>query len=309
MSFLINNKTFTKMKNLPMLVTIVTIAFSLTNCSEKKGEGASEFAVADTSVVDITADAGVPLSPKDRKFIRKADTRFKVKNVQTATNVVEDLIGKYKGFIIHNELSTHLFSVNEIEISEDSILRNKSYETSNEIILRIPNESFEKTLRELQPLMAFLDNQTVSADDVSLSLMSNELQKKRFTKFEKRFEKGIDEKGKKLTEMSSAEESLFNHQSTADDNQILNLKLKDEVNYSTITLHLYQSMATIQETLPNIENSHAFKPNLFLRIWQSIREGWYFLEEIIVVIFRLWFVILLGLGSFWLYKKRVKINF
>ena len=296
------------MKNLPILLAIVTIAFSLTNCSEKQAEGVSDFTSVDTSQVEIPADAGVSLSPQDRKFIRTADVRFRVENVQTATNVVEDLVDKYEGFIVRNELSTQVFNVYETEISEDSILRSKSYETSNEITLRIPNEYFEKTLREIQPLMTFLDSQSVSADDVSLSLLSNELQEKRFSKFEKRFEKAIDDKGKKLTETSSAEENLLNHQSSADQNQILNLKLKDEVNYSTINLHLYQPMAIMQEKLPNIENTHAFQPNLFLRIWQGVREGWYFFEEIVVLIFRLWFVVLLGLGGFWLYKKRIKVN-
>ncbi|PWK28864.1 uncharacterized protein DUF4349 [Arcicella aurantiaca] len=296
------------MKNIPISVAVVMIAFSLSNCSEKKAESASNFGLADTTSVETQADAGIPLSPQDRKFIRTAEVRFKVNNVQNATNVVEDLVDKYKGFIVRNELSTQVFNINDIEISEDSILRSKSYEASNEITLRIPNEYFEKTLRELQPIMAFLDNQTVSAEDVSLSFISNELQKKRFSKFEKRFENAIDEKGKKLSETSSAEENLYNHQSSADQNQVLNLKLKDEVNYSTITLHLYQPIAIMQEKLPNIENTHAFQPNLFLRIWQSVREGWYIFEDIVVVIFRLWFVILLAFGGFWLYKKRVKVN-
>jgi hypothetical protein len=296
------------MKNIPISVAVILIAFSLFNCSEKKAESASNFGLTDTTSVETQVDADIPLSPQDRKFIRTADVRFKVNNVQNATNVVEDLVDKYKGFIVRNELSTQVFNINDIEISEDSILRSKSYEASNEITLRIPNEYFEKTLRELQPIMAFLDNQTVSAEDVSLSFISNELQKKRFSKFEKRFENAIDEKGKKLAETSSAEENLYNHQSSADQNQVLNLKLKDDVNYSTITLHLYQPVAIMQERLPNIENTHAFQPNLFLRIWQSVREGWYIFEEIIVVIFRLWFVVLLSIGGFWLYKKRVKVN-
>jgi Domain of unknown function (DUF4349) len=296
------------MKNLPILMATLVVAFSLINCSEKKSESSANFASADSTAIDIPADAGILLTPQERKFIRKAELRFKVRNVQVSSNVVEDLVDKYKGFIIKSQLTTNVLNINEVELSEDSVLKNKSYEVNNEISLRIPNESFEKIQREIQPLMTFLDSQTVSAEDVSLNLMASELRKKRYSKFEKRYENTIDSKGKKLTETSTAEENLLNHQSEADINQIETLRTKDEVNYSTITLHLYQPVTVTQEMLPNIENTHAFKPNLFIRIWQSVREGWYILEELIIFFTRLWFLILMAFGAFWIYKRRVKVN-
>ena len=296
------------MKNLTILMVTFVVAFSFTNCSEKKAESSADFASDDSTAVDIPADAGMPLTSQERKFIRRAELRFKVKNVQASSNVVEDLVDRYKGFIIKAQLSTNVLNINEVELSEDSVLRNKSYEVNNEINLRIPNEFFEKIQREIQPLMTFLDSQTVSAEDVSINLLASELRKKRYSKFEKRYEKTIDSKGKKLTETSNAEENLLNHQSEADINQIETLRTKDEVNYSTITLHLYQPVTVTQEMLPNIENTHAFKPNLFIRMWQSVREGWYILEELIIFFTRLWFFILLAFGAFWLYKRRAKVN-
>jgi Domain of unknown function (DUF4349) len=296
------------MKNLPILVATLMVALTLTNCSNKKAESSADFAEADSASVAMPADAGISLKPEERKFIRKAELNFKVKNVQASTNVVEDLVEKYKGFVIKAQLTTNVLNTNEVEISEDSVLLNKSYNISNEITLRIPNEYFEKVQRDIQPLMTFLDNRTISAEDVSLDLMASELRKNRYTKFENSYEKTIDSKGKKLGETTTAEENLFNHQSEADINHVETLKTKDEVNYSTITLHLYQPVAVIQEMLPNIENTHAFKPNLFIRLWQSIREGWYILEEILVALTRLWFLILLGIGAFWMYKRRVKVN-
>jgi hypothetical protein len=296
------------MKNLPILVATLMVALTLTNCSSNKAESSADFVEADSASVAMPADAGVSLKPEERKFIRKAELNFKVKNVQASTNVIEDLVEKYKGFVIKAQLTTNILNTNEVEISEDSVLLNKSYNISNEITLRIPNEYFEKVQRDIQPLMTFLDNRTISAEDVSLDLMASELRKNRYTKFENSYEKTIDSKGKKLGETTTAEENLFNHQSEADINHVETLKTKDEVNYSTITLHLYQPVAVIQEMLPNIENTHAFKPNLFIRLWQSIREGWYILEEILVALTRLWFLILLGIGAFWMYKRRVKVN-
>jgi hypothetical protein len=297
------------MKNIPLLTASIVIAFMFTNCSEKNSESTAtdSVAISDESTF-IPADAGKPLLPQDRKFIRSADVKFKVKNVQLASNVVEDLVDKYQGFTTKSELSSKILNINEVEVSQDSILQNKSYEVSNEISIRIPNETFDKTLREIQPLMEFLDSKSISAEDVSLSLMSSELRKKRYSKFEKRYEKAIESKGKKLTETAASEETLFNHQANADDNQIQTLQLKDNVNYSTITLHLYQPVSVVQEVLPNLENTHAFMPNLFIRLWQSVRTGWYIFEEVLVGITKLWLLILIAFVGFWYYRKNKKLN-
>jgi PBP1b-binding outer membrane lipoprotein LpoB len=301
----LKNKTFTKMKNLPLLAASLMVAFMFTNCSEKKSES-TPFGETSTDTVSAftPADVGTPLTPENRKFIRSADVKFKVKNIQEASNAIEDLVNKYQGFTTTSEIHSNVLNINEVEISEDSILLNKSYEVSSEISIRIPNETFDKTLREIQPLIAFLDNKSVSAEDVSLSFMASELRKNRYAKFEKRYEKTIDAKGKKLAETASSEEKLFNHQSNADDNQMLTMQLKDKVNYSSITLHLYQPVTVVQEMLPNLKNTHAFMPNLFVRLWQSIRTGWYIFEEILVGVAQLWFVILIGFGGFWIYRRR-----
>jgi hypothetical protein len=295
------------MKNRPLLTATLVVALMFTNCSEKKAESDAFVEASVDSTSSFTpADAGNPLLPQDHKFIRSADLKFKVKNVQAASNAVEDLVEKYQGFTTKSELTSNILNIKELELSQDSILQNKSYEISSEISIRIPNETFYKTLREIQPLMQFLDKKSVSAEDVSLSLVSSELRKKRYSKFEKRYEKAIETKGKKLTETTKTEENLLEYQANADNNQIETLQLKDNVNYSTITLHLYQPVSVVQEMLPNLENTHAFMPNLFVRLWQSIRVGWYLFEDLLVGITKLWFLILIGLFGFWAYKLRLR---
>jgi len=43
-------------------------------------------------------------TPEDRKFIRTADVRFKVKNVISATEQIEDMATSYGGFITYSDL-------------------------------------------------------------------------------------------------------------------------------------------------------------------------------------------------------------
>jgi len=94
------------MKSLPTLVAILIVGLTLTNCSSKESKGYADFAETDSTSVVTPTDAGISLKPEKRKFIRKAQLNFKVKNVQASTNVIEDLVDKYKGFVIKAQLST-----------------------------------------------------------------------------------------------------------------------------------------------------------------------------------------------------------
>lgn len=276
-------------------------------CSEKKAEITMDSTEMSDSLASNGATTGLEPFEK-RKFIKTADLRFKVKNVQDATNKIEDIVEKYNGFLTEAELLTNVIKTNEVEISEDSVLNNKAYEVTNQITIRIPNQYFDKVLREIQPVMTFIERKRIAADDVSFSLIASDLRKKRYSKFEKRFEKEIDEKGKKLVETTASEEKLLDYQTQADYNKVQTMSLNDQVNYSTLTIELYQPVTNIVEMLPNMENPFAYQPNLFVRIWQSIRTGWFFFEEVLVFITKFWMFMLLTLGGYWLYKVYFKAS-
>ena len=219
-----------------------------------------------------------------------------------ATNQIEDIVEKYDGFVTNAKLENRVIQINDIEISEDSVLHNKAYVVVNQLSMRIPNQYFEKAIREIQPIMTFVDYKNITAEDVSFSLMAKDLSKKRFTDFEKRYKKGIAEKGKKLDETAKAEENLLDVQTQADINKVQTLSLKDQVNYSNLTIEVYQPVTNAIETSLNMDNRFAFKPNLFLRIWSSLKIGWYVFEEVIVFLSKLWLFILIVVGTYWLYK-------
>jgi hypothetical protein len=45
------------------------------------------------------------------------------------------------------------------------------------------------------------------------------------------------------------------------------------------------------------------KTGMNIRIWDSIKTGWYFAEDLFVAIVRFWFVILLVSIGYWVYRK------
>jgi len=246
------------------------------------------------------------LGLEKKKIIKTADLRCKVTDVQDATNHIEDVVEKYDGYVTHAELETRTFQNEEVEISEDSVLHNRTYEITNRITIRVPSRYFEKVLREIQPVMVYIDHKNIAADDVSASLLATELSKKRFSKFEDRYAKEIDKKGKKLKDITTSEEKLLDLQTQADMNKVQALSLKDQINYSTLTIELYQPMANTVEVLANKDNRLAIQPTFSYRFFNSLKTGWFFIEDIFIFFTTFWFFILIALAGYWIYRTYAK---
>ena len=94
---------------------------------------------------------------------------------------------------------------------------------------------------------------------------------------------------------------------TESDATILNnLSLEDQVNFSTVTLYLYQRETTKQEVIANEKSVNEYRPNIGLQIWDSLKTGWFILEGIIAFVMQLWSVFLIGFVGFLVYKKFLK---
>ena len=85
-----------------------------------------------------------------------------------------------------------------------------------------------------------------------------------------------------------------------------NLSLNDQVNFSTLTLQIYQDQTVKQEMIANEKSVNAYRPNIGLQVWDSIKTGWFVLENIISFVVLLWPFALIGFAGFIGYKKFLK---
>ena len=99
---------------------------------------------------------------------------------------------------------------------------------------------------------------------------------------------------------------MLDRETESDDTIIKNLSLEDQVNFSTVTLYLYQRETVKKELVYNEKNSNAYRPHIGLQIWDSLKTGWFMLEGIIAFITQLWALILIGFLGYLGYKKFVK---
>lgn len=292
------------MKTIPRISLLILSIFMLV-VSCKQSESTTEESVASekAAVASDKAPEILANAMPERKFIRTADLRFRVENVSKSTDAIENTCRRYGGFVADSELESTTSEQHLTKISLDSTLESTKYTVTNTIVLRVPNHTFDTVVQQIAKEIAFIDNRSIKADDVALQLLSHEMAQRRSASHQKRLEQAIDNKGKKLNQITDAEDQLNTIGTDADDHKIQQLALEDKVNFSTITLKIYQRETVHQEIIANDKEAHSYQPQLGFRLWDGVKSGWYLLENILVFFTEIWSLILLGALIYLIIKK------
>ena len=294
-------------KNTKIVLTLLALGLVL-SCKEsasKENAAYAEEATTDSTSV-ISSSAAVENKNSNRKFVRTADVKFKVKNVAKSTYAIEDATTKFGGFVTYTNLQSNIHNEDRTKVSQDSTLVTTKYKVDNNITIRVPNTKMDTVIKTIAKQIHFLDYRIIKADDVSLQMLSNELAQKRSNSSEKRLANAIDSKGKKLNQIVDAEATLDVKKEQNDASKLQNLSLQDQVNFSTLTLNIYQDESIKQEMVANEKSINAYRPNIGLQIWDSVKTGWFMLENIVSFIVVLWPFALIGFLGFLGYKKFLK---
>lgn len=299
------------MKTIPKIswaILLLALAYSCKNASEHENatEATSDLAVATDSTSVISSSAAVEKKGSNRKFVRTADLRFKVKNVAKSTYTIENIVNKFDGFVTYTNLESHINQKSETRVSQDSILETTKYTVDNTITIRVPNTKLDTVLKSMVKEIDFLDARLIKADDVTLQMLSNKLAQKRSASTEARIAKSIDTKGKKLNQVMDAEETLDSKKEANDNKTLENLSLNDQVNFSTLTIQMYQRESIKNELYASEKSSNNYRPHLGFQIWDGLKTGWFMLESVIAFIVQLWAIILIGFLVWLGYKKIIK---
>jgi len=305
------------MKTTPIVLAslIVIMAVSCKNKpSESENASAEPEAIATEATADLAANTdktsnGVSSSAAsaqndgNRKVIRTAAIKFRAKDVPKSTYAIENAVTQFGGFVSYTNLQSTILSRSESKISQDSTAEITKYLVENNITIRVPNNRLDTVIKTIARQIDFLDSRVITADDVALKMLTNELAQNRGQEHQKRLEKGIDNKGRKLTEVVDAENELLNKKEQNDNSIIDNLSMQDKVKFSTLSLQLYQRETVKSELIANPVDINSYRPNIGLQIIDSLKTGWFMFEAVLAFIVQLWFLIVLGVLGFLLYRK------
>ncbi len=286
-------------------VLLLTMAYS---CKQAETTTDSENETSEKSAnnASVSSLAAKVKNGDTRKVIRTADLKMKVKDVTKSTYVIENVINKFGGFVTFTDLKSIVNDKQETRVSQDSILETTKYTVENDIVIRVPNTKLDTILQSLRKEIDFLDSRKITQEDVSLQLLTNKMQQSRSVTTEKRIEKAIDTKGKKLNQVIDAEEKLASKKEENDTKTIENLSLNDKVNFSTINISLYQREMIKNELYASEKNIDKYRPHLGSQIVDSLKTGWFMFEEIIAFLVQLWALFLIGFLVWFGYKKFIK---
>ena len=289
------------MQNRLIFLLIICICLTLTNCGPRATEIEATRIADSTGVADslmklqVIADK-IDLStnaPKDKKFIKTGNLKFKVKNVLDCTEKIEDISTKYGGYITYSKLENQNEDEKTIYLCRDSSLISKQIVVNNEIKLRVPNARLDSFIRELNPLVLFFDYRIINLIDVSLFSKSIQKKSERLQKYEQNQLTNIKNKSSKLKETTIAENTLLDRQNQKDNIQIDSMAIEDQVKYCDLTILIYQKPIIVKEVIANFDYFSSKKPNFFVRVWDSVIKGWWILEEVVVYLINIWGIALL----------------
>ena len=206
------------------------------------------------------------------------------------------------GFVAYTNLQSNVNREETNKINADSSVVTKYYTVENTMTIRVPNTMLDSTLKAITPYVDYLDFRVIKADDVSLQMAANKMSRKRSEANSKRLATAIDNKGKRLKDITNAEDLLAAKNEQADNSTLENLTLSDRVSFSTINIAMYEREAVKRELIAN-DDSGKYVQGLGSRLMDSLETGWRMIAGILVFITQLWALILIGLLTFYFYRR------
>jgi hypothetical protein len=243
-----------------------------------------------------------------RRFIRTAELHFKTKDAIRTTYAIEDIIVRHGGFVENTELRSIINYSESIRVSRDSTIESTFYTIRNTMKLRVPFRKLDATLKEIAAYAEFMDYRKMSANDVRLSLLRNDLTRRRVARQEKRLEIAINEKGDKLNQIAAAEDLLAARQEQADHALLSNLELKERIDFSAIAVELWQERTVKRVMKANDKKIDKYRPAFGVRFTDALKAGWYGFVEFVIFMANFWTLWLIVAGIYMgiKYNKRRK---
>jgi hypothetical protein len=261
---------------------------------------------ADTSKMNYIPSFATRLGKIDsiKKFIRTADIKFKVKSVENSTYKIEDVIHHFDGFVINTNLNCRINYTESHRIKEDSLLERKHFTVENSITFRVPKSLLDTTLKQIVSQIDFLDHRIITAEDITFEEIKNKMHQKRFGRYRDRITKATD-RSNKTNAVVNAEDGVYEKQGEADESSLQDMIRNDKVEYSTVTMYIYQDEKIRDEVVFSQPNFESYKPGFASEFVSSLKFGWTIVEQLLLLLVKLWPLILIGFGLFFGIKRFV----
>jgi len=236
------------------------------------------------------------------KLVKTAAISFKVKNVQQTAEHITALTTSINGMVMHHQMGSAAERSQDVRISNDSVMRVTSFNTTADMTVKIPSEKLEAFMDEVGHMGIYVNDRNMDITDKSLDYLSSQL------KLKSRMELVNQQKQGKV--IIKNPEHVLNLKDDMIDQQIGNRQIDDAVKNSIVTLSFFQSNTINKEVIANDDPS-AYNLPFFKRLGIALENGWALFVDMIIGMANIWVFILAGFGIWMIirfYKKKVLVK-
>ncbi|WP_277110122.1 DUF4349 domain-containing protein [Chryseobacterium taklimakanense] len=267
----------------------------------KKGEAAANAVqTSDYTVVSDSVSMAATQQVADRKFVKTADINMEVKDVYDATIFIEKQLNELGGFVTVSRLNSNVISEDTFESSDSEATLVKKYQTENRMQARVPSEKLGDFLTRINDKKMFLNSRTILAEDVTNNAKIAQLEKQKLEK--------TGEVIGKMKNSGDKADRTENNLEQHNQQQIADITLADDLNYSTVDIYIKEPKIRVAEILvtntKNIDNKYKF--NFFYDAKNAFVEGFYIIQRLLVGLITIWpLMLILGFMVYFLRRKKV----
>ncbi|MCR8558727.1 DUF4349 domain-containing protein [Mucilaginibacter sp. BJC16-A38] len=276
-------------------ITLMAGLFLLGAC-----EGRRDKESADSTSVSTSKEKAVDLK-KDTlktgsKLVKKADIRFKVKNVQQTSEQIAALTTSLNGMVIHHTINSTSENSADIKRSSDSIMRVTVVNTTADMTVKIPPANLESFMLQVTRMGLYVENSHMDITDKSLDYLSTQM------KLKNQSERVA--KNKQDAATAKNPDDLLAFKNNMVDQQINNRRTDDSVKNSVVTLSFYESNVIHREIIANSDLS-AYNPPAIKQLDMSFENGWGVFVSLLIALANAWVIFPIGFGV-WMLVRYLK---
>lgn len=279
------------LKNIVKNTILLFIILSISSCNLNSNDYKEEFAVENVDLThkyqSVEADkkkvaeessgmttiktSHVPATniPADLKIIKTANTRYKVKNIESALYDIKQLMYAQGGYI------------SELRFDNDA------YKKQNRFTIKVPKENFDAMLDGIQKFAEVTDFVNISTTDVTEQYVDVKTRLKTKLEVKKRLEAILRKKAIKVEDILATEENLRVIQEEIEAAQGKMLYMTNRVAFSTIQVEIYETVTYKEEPI-------AYEKGFFAKAKDGLTSGWEMIENIFLGLLHIWPFLILG---------------
>lgn len=239
------------------------------------------------------------------EFVRSASINASVTDALKTAMEIEDIAIAMNGYVAVSNLETTHKILENSRTDMDSITTFKELNSNCKVTIKIPNYYFDATLSQITNGLENISKRNITANDVRIAQLSNELNKNIAKKNIEQLEKIIEQSKDPIENKIEAEKKWVQMQREKNSYIIANEGLKNQIEYSQIQLDINQ--------LPSIVYHKSYSPlpipsyhePFYVSITKAIKQGYYAFEKLLVFLIGKWHIWILFIGIVLLLKKYI----